>query len=50
MVLTNSNKFAVIAFGILVLGEARAWQAVLGCVIALAVSRVAPHRTPIDAL
>lgn len=36
LVLTNSNKFAVIAFGIFVLGEARAWQAVLGCVVALA--------------
>lgn len=36
IVLTNTNKFAVIAFGIFVLGEARAWQAVLGCVVALA--------------
>ena len=31
MVLTNVNKFAVIAFGIFVLGEARSWQAVAGC-------------------
>uniref|UniRef100_A0A7S3AC99 Sugar phosphate transporter domain-containing protein n=1 Tax=Haptolina ericina TaxID=156174 RepID=A0A7S3AC99_9EUKA len=36
LVLTNTNKFGVIAFGIFVLGEARAWQAVLGSVIALA--------------
>ena len=35
MVLTNVNKFAVIAFGIFVLGEARSWQAVAGCCVAL---------------
>ena len=35
MVLANSNKFAVVAFGIFVLGESRSWQAVLGCVVAL---------------
>ena len=35
IVLTNTNKFAVVAFGIFVLGEARAWQAVVGCVLAL---------------
>ena len=27
MVLTNVNKFAVVGFGIFVLGEARSWQA-----------------------
>ncbi len=35
MVMTNSNKFVVIAFGIFVLGESRSWQAVLGCTVAL---------------
>lgn len=35
MVLTNVNKFAVIAFGIFVLGESRSWQAVSGCCVAL---------------
>lgn len=35
MVLTNVNKFAVIAFGIFVLGESRSWQAVVGCCTAL---------------
>ena len=35
LVLTNTNKFGVVAFGIFVLGEARAWQAVLGTLIAL---------------
>lgn len=35
MVLTNVNKFAVIAFGIFVLGESRSWQAVTGCCVAL---------------
>jgi len=35
MVLTNVNKFAVVGFGIFVLGEARSWQAISGCLIAL---------------
>ena len=47
MVLANSNKFAVVAFGIFVLGESRSWQAVLGCVVALSggvVVRQRPQR------
>jgi len=35
LVVTNLNKFVVIAFGILFLGESRTWQAVLGCCAAL---------------
>ena len=35
MVLANMNKFAVIAFGVAFLHEARSWQAIAGCVIAL---------------
>ena len=33
--LTNLNKFIVLGFGMLVLREARSWQAVLGCCAAL---------------
>lgn len=35
MVLTNLNKFVVIGFGIIVLHEAKSWQAVAGCLVAL---------------
>ena len=35
MVLANMNKFAVIAFGVAFLHEARSWQAVIGVCMAL---------------
>jgi len=35
MVLSNLNKFVVVAFGIMVLHEASSWQAIAGCTIAL---------------
>ena len=35
MVLSNLNKFVVVAFGMLALREASSWQAVVGCVLAL---------------
>jgi len=35
MVLSNVNKFVVVAFGIVVLREASSWQAVVGCSAAL---------------
>ena len=35
MVLSNLNKFVVVAFGIVVLHEARSWRAILGCCVAL---------------
>jgi len=35
LVLTNLNKFVVIGFGIVFLGESDSWQAILGCITAL---------------
>ena len=35
LVLTNLNKFIVIGFGIVFLGESDSWQAILGCITAL---------------
>ena len=35
MVLSNLNKFVVIAFGMIVLREASSWQAIVGCLMAL---------------
>jgi len=35
MVLSNLNKFVVVAFGMVVLREASSWQAVVGCTAAL---------------
>ena len=35
MVLSNLNKFVVVAFGMLALHEARSWQAVIGVCMAL---------------
>lgn len=35
MVLSNLNKFVVVAFGMIVLREASSWQAVVGCTAAL---------------
>ena len=35
MVLSNLNKFVVVAFGMLVLSEAHSWQAVVGVCVAL---------------
>ena len=35
LVLTNLNKFVVIGFGIVFLGESDSWQAILGFITAL---------------
>ena len=35
MVLSNLNKFVVVAFGIMMLHEASSWQAIVGCTVAL---------------
>ena len=35
LVVTNLNKFVVIGFGILFLGESDSWQAIVGCITAL---------------
>jgi len=36
LVLSNLNKFVVVGFGVVVLHEAKSWQAILGCTVALA--------------